>query len=99
MLTWISELLYSVVYAGPARNAPNSGINIKKYIEEKPPDVVSITKDDLEKVKLTKVETNNDRPKHYISPMMAEFQTVFDMGCHNFLEKKKQRRVKILSDQ
>jgi hypothetical protein len=58
MISWITSFIYNTIYSGPARNAPNDGINIKKYIDEKPPEVKLISGDDLIQIKqqLKKVE-------------------------------------------
>jgi len=59
MLSWITNYFYTW-YAGPARNAPNDGINIKKLIESKPDlkllavDELTKTKNNLKKVEQTK---------------------------------------------
>ena len=95
MISWFTDWIYSVVYSGPARNAPNDGINIKKYIEEKPPNIKTITPDELTSiiVKLHKIEPNSHKPTPYISPIMNEFQTVFNIGCLNYLEQKRKSRT------
>ena len=91
MISWISEWLYAI-YSGPARNAPNNGVNIKKYIEQKPPDINTITSDDVkEAIDKLKPVVVIDKPLGYTytSPLMAEFNTVFTMGYKNYFEKKK----------
>ena len=91
MISWISEWLYAI-YSGPARDAPNNGVNIKKYIEDKPPDIKTITCDDVkEAIDKLKPVTIKDKPLIYTSPLMAEFNTVFDMGYKNYFQKKKSK--------
>jgi len=60
MLQWIKDYIYYTIYSGPARNAPNNGINIKKFIEDKPPDIKLITGDDLVQAK-NKLKTNTSQ--------------------------------------
>lgn len=92
MFSWITEWFYTYTtpVTGPARNAPNNGVDIKKYIEDKPLEVKMITceevKDALEKLKPV---VNNEKPAIYTSPLIAEFNQVFDMGYKNYFEKKK----------
>lgn len=62
MLAWIKDYLYYKIYSGPARNAPHDGINIKKYIEEKPPDVKLISQQELLEAK-NKLKSPLDKPK------------------------------------
>ncbi len=89
MISWITDWLYTV-YSGPARNAPNNGVNIKKYIDEKPPDVKTITSEDVkEALNNLKPISATEKPMIYTSPLMNEFNTVFTMGYKNYFEQKK----------
>lgn len=92
MFSWIVEWLYTPFQYNAARNAPNNGVNIKKYIEEKPPEVKIITsKEIIETLEHLKPTPTIDRPVVYTSPLMAEFNQVFDMGYKNYFEKKKSK--------
>ncbi len=91
MLSWITDWLYTV-YSGPARNAPNNGVNIKKYIEEKPVDIKTITSQDVkEALDNLKPVGPIEKPRNYTSPLMNEFNTVFTMGYKNYFENKKKK--------
>lgn len=59
MLQWIKDYIYYTIYSGPARNAPNDGVNIKKFIENKPSDVKLISGQDLLEAK-NKLKTNDN---------------------------------------
>jgi hypothetical protein len=39
MFEWIKNYIYYTIYSGPARNAPNDGVDIKKFIENRPPNI------------------------------------------------------------
>ena len=92
MYAWLQSWFYAPVLSGPARNAPCAGIDIKKFIEEKAPEVNIITQNDIVEAKrnLVHVEPKNTFTP-YTSPLIAEFNTVFEMGYKNFFEKKKSR--------
>lgn len=94
MFNWIVDWLYST-YSGPARNAPNSGHDIKKFIENKPPEVTLISSDDINNVikKLNKVPEIEKPTSFPSSPLMTEFHNVFNMGYKNFFEQKKLKKV------
>ncbi len=95
MFAWITEWFYTVYsgpVSGPARNAPNNGVNIKKYIEEKPPEVKIITDDEVQQaLENLKPIPIVDKPVNYTSPLMAEFNNVFAMGYKTYFEKKKSK--------
>lgn len=46
MLSWITSF-WSTQPVGPARNAPNDGVGIKKIIENKPAQVVLLSNEDV----------------------------------------------------
>jgi len=93
MLNWIYDWFSTSMFY-PARNAPNDGHDIKKFIENKPLEVHLISSEDITKIKnnLHKIEVP-ERPTAFPgSPLMMEFDTVFQMGYKNFLEKRKSSR-------
>lgn len=61
MLAWIKNYIYDTFYSGPARNAPCDGINIKKFIDEKPPDIKLISSNELLEAK-NKLKPKSDEP-------------------------------------
>ena len=92
MFSWITEWFYtySTPVTGPARNAPNNGVDIKKYIDEKPVDVIIITCADVKEAKENlKPVVNVEKPTNYTSPLIAEFNQVFEMGYKNYFDQKK----------
>ncbi len=98
MFSWITEWFYTVysspTITGPARNAPNNGLDIKKYIEEKPPDVKMITSDDV-KGQLGKLKpvVPIEKANVYTSPLITEFNQVFDLGYKTYFQKKKSKTL------
>ena len=95
MFSWITEWFYTVYstpVTGPARNAPNNGVDIKKYIDEKPLEVKIISTQDVQEalIKLKPIPLV-EKPSKYTSPLIAEFNKVFDMGYQNYFEQKKSK--------
>jgi hypothetical protein len=92
MFAWLASWFYTTDYSGPARNAPNEGLDIKKYIEEKPPEVKIITQEDIinAKNKLHKVEPNN-KSSIYKSPLLKEFDNVFAVGYKIILKQEEKK--------
>ena len=81
---------YTTYFYTPARNAPNDGVDIKKFIEKN--EIKTITSDDLSSAisNLKKVDTNNDKPLTYTSPLLKEMDEVFKIGYKNYFKNKKQ---------
>lgn len=96
MFAWLASWFYTTDYSGPARNAPNNGVSIKKYIEEKPQEVNIITQEDIinAKNKLHKVEPNN-KSTIYKSPLLQEFDQVFQMGYQTYFEAKRKKEQNV----
>jgi hypothetical protein len=90
MLNWIYDWFSGSLFY-PARNAPNDGHDIKKFIENKPQEVHLISSDDITKIKNSLHKTDvPERPTSFPgSPLMMEFDSVFQMGYKNFFEKRK----------
>lgn len=92
MFAWLSSWFHTPVISGPARNAPCADGDIKKFIEAKAPEMAFITKDDIVNAKKSLVHIEQQSTtSYYTSPLMAEFNSVFQMGYKNFLEKKKSK--------
>lgn len=91
MIAWLYSWFYDPVYSGPARNAPNAGIDIKKFIENKAPEVSIISEQEILEVKnkLTPLPEIHDKPSYYVSPLMNELNGVFKSGYKEYFEKKK----------
>src|SRR6186713_3136294 len=92
MFAWLQSWFYNPVYSGPARNAPNAGIDIKKFIENKAPEVSIISEQEIVEVKNKLVPIPleiHDKPSYYVSPLMGELNGVFKSGYKDFFEKKK----------
>lgn len=90
LLNWF----YSNYIYGPARNAPNNGVEIKKFVDSKPTEVKTITEQDLTTAisKLNKIEVNSNKSPVYTSPLLKEFDEVFNMGYKNYFEQLKLKR-------
>lgn len=74
MFSWLFSYTF---FSGPARNAPNDGVNIREVLSK-----VSVSGPSQEVVvetlnKLKKVEVNKDRPQFYRSPLLRELDEVF----------------------
>lgn len=95
MFYWIVDWFYGS-YSGPARNAPNSGHDIKKFIENKPPEVTLISPEDINNViqKLNKVP-EIEKSSFSATPLMTEFNNVFSMGYKQYFEEKKLKKMNL----
>lgn len=92
MFAWLASWFYDPVYSGPARNAPNAGIDIKKFIENKSPEINLISEKDIIEVKNKLIPTElQEKPSHYVSPLMNELNNVFNSGYKNYFETKKSK--------
>jgi hypothetical protein len=95
MLTWVASF-FTGAFAGPARNAPNGGKNIKALIKENPPALTPSDKD-IQHVKsvLKPTVVNAERPVVRKMPLLEEFDNVFDKGWKEFLTGARGRRATI----
>ncbi|HSW76693.1 MAG TPA: hypothetical protein VLG50_06595 [Candidatus Saccharimonadales bacterium] len=97
LLNWLLSFFYETKNStGPARNAPDSNINnIKKLIENKPPDVSIISEQDIitAKEKLKKVDISKINPIYTESDLMVELHKVFDMDYKLFFEQRRNRKL------
>lgn len=92
MFEWVTNLIYNTLYPGPARNAPNEGVNIKKYIEEHHNDIKIITENDILDAKNKLNKTNiQEPPVFYTSPLLKELNNVSNIGYKQFFEQKKNK--------
>ena len=96
MLDWVGSWWSAGSFTGPARNAPNDGINIKKLFDQRPKQVISLTeaevKQELKKLRPTKI--NAVPPLSHKPPIMQEFEDVFANGYKNYFESRKKRLTK-----
>ena len=94
MLAWVLSWFYGETkhVAAPARNAPVE--DIKTFVENKPPEVPSITKDDITFAlsNLHKIEPVK-RPEFYTSPLINELHNVFKVDYRVYFEQKKIRSM------
>ena len=93
MLGWISSW-WSDPFAGPARNAPNGGIDISKLFSQKPVHVITVSQQQILDIKnsLKKTETNITPPISSKPAIMCEFDEVFNLGYKGFFEERKKRK-------
>ena len=93
MLGWVGSWWSVGSFTGPARNAPNDGINIKKLFDQRPKQVITLSeaevKQELKKLRPTKI--NAVPPLTHKPPIMQEFEDVFANGYKNYFEARKKR--------
>lgn len=96
LLDWVSSLwLSSGSFTGPARNAPNNGIDIKKLFDQRPTQVITLTQEQvqIELKKLRPTKTNAIPPISHKPPIMQEFDDVFNQGYKNYFEILRNKRM------
>lgn len=96
MLSWVTSWWSSGTFTGPARNAPNNGVDIKKFFDQRPKQVITVTSVEIQTTLkgLKKAETNAVPPASNKPPIMKEFDSVFDQGYKEyFVVLKKQREI------
>jgi len=97
---WITSFWQTDSFTGPARNAPNNGIDIKKIFDQRPTQVMTLSQsevqEELKKLRPTKI--NAVPPLSHKPPIMKEFDDVFKDGYKAFFEarRKKQSGVEIV---
>ena len=100
MLSWVTTWWSAGSFTGPARNAPNNGIDIKKLFDQRPTQVMTLTQAEVikEREKLRPTKINAIPPISNRPPIMQEFDDVFTQGYKEyfeFLRKKRQVRQNI----
>lgn len=88
MFSWVTNWWSSESFTGPARNAPNQGINIKYLFDQRPKQVIVVTDDQIKSIMagLKKIEPNSTPPESQDTPIMKELDDVFKRGNKNFFE-------------
>lgn len=97
MFNWLTSWWGPDSVTGVARNAPNGGINIKLFFEQKPTQVIIVTSEEIVTIRngLRKTEINAIPPISNKNPIMKEFDDVFSEGYQQFFQKRKQQRANI----
>ena len=92
---WVSSWWSVGSFTGPARNAPNNGIDIKKLFDQRPKQVILLSADEVkqELKKLRPTKINAIPPISNRPPIMQEFDNVFNQGYKQFFEARKQRII------
>ncbi|CAH6420357.1 Hypothetical protein HVR_LOCUS1172 [uncultured virus] len=95
MLAWVSSLWLSGSFTGPARNAPNNGIDIKKLFDQRPTQVITVSEEVVKTTLkgLRKTVTNAVPPLSNKPPLMKEFEDVFSTGYKDFFIRQKEARA------
>ena len=93
-MNWLSSWFTNSEFSGPARNAPNNGINIKNLLNACPQKMVAVTEVELTQTitKLRKTKTNAIPPLSEKPKIMQEFDQVFENGYKAYFESLKQSR-------
>lgn len=92
MLSWLFGYTF---FSGPARNAPNEGVNIK---ELKNNNIVSEEVIVTTLHNLKKVEINKERPAFFRSPLLRELDDVFSKGNNEYFKQKKVKEIIFIDD-
>jgi hypothetical protein len=94
MLGWATSWWSSENFTGPARNAPNSGINIRQLFDQKPTQVMILSQEQVIEVisglrptKINAMPPLSDKP-----PIMKDFDNVFECGYKNYFQQLKEQR-------
>ena len=94
MLSWVTSLWSSGSFTGPARNAPNNGVDIKKLFDQRPKQVIAVSNVQIQTTLkgLKKTETNSVPPISDKPEIMKEFDCVFDHGYREYFIFLKNQR-------
>lgn len=81
-------------FTGPARNAPNEGINIKTVLQQQLSQVIVVSGDDLSKVinRLRKTKINANPPPSHEVPIHQELKNIFEGGKSLYFESIRKKR-------
>jgi hypothetical protein len=79
---------------GPGRNAPTGEGNLKRFLEQRPTQVIIVTKDVItQTLSGLRPTITNERPPLSQKPaIMQEFDIVFAEGFQSFFAKRRQLR-------
>lgn len=90
--SWVST---DVIYGGPARNAPNGGVNIRVILDQRPKQVMCVDQDTVVSTlkSLKKTIINAQPPISNKPPLMKDFDNVFEMGYKEFFAAKAAARA------
>lgn len=92
MSSWLSWFTgNSLIFSGPATEAPNVGVNIKILLDQRPKAVMIASQSEIVDAlsKLKKTEINSVPPISNRPPIMKEFDQVFALGYHEFFKSRK----------
>ncbi len=96
-MAWIINALWTTpTFAGPARNAPDGGNNVKKLLETAPPTCGLLSPEIVQETRASLKKITPNPP--FVSPkppLLADFDQVFALGVESYFEQFKQRRNKI----
>lgn len=82
-------------FYGPARNAPNQGLNIKATLTQAPILVIPITQADLRTLisKLRPTKINANPPIQVDRPGLAALKSVFEQGTLEYLKSRSEKNL------
>jgi len=100
MFNWISCFWSDGSFTGPARNAPNNGIDIKKIFDQRPLQVICVSESQIktELSKLRKTTINAIPPLLHQPPIMKEFDNVFSQGYKQYFIARKLNKISCPKD-
>jgi len=93
MLSWVSSwwVQPSSAVVGPARNAPNGGIDIRKFFEQKATQVMLVSEDEIvaQRNALRKTIINERPPLSQRPRLFEELDQIFQMGYKAHFEARR----------
>lgn len=95
MLNWLSSLWSNVpTMYGPGRNAPTEEGGLKRFLEQRPTQVIIVTQDVITQTRngLRKTEINAVPPLSQKPAIMQEFDVVFAQGFGEYFKLRRQQR-------
>ncbi len=94
IMSWLFTGLWSnTFFAGPARNAPDNGINVKELLKTAPPTCGLVSAEQVQEIKSALKPITPNKP--YVSPkppLIADFDRVFSMGIERYFDELKRRQ-------
>lgn len=94
IMSWLFTGLWSnTFFAGPARNAPDNGINVKELLKSAPPTCGLVSAEQVQEIKSALKPITPNKP--YVSPkppLIADFDRVFSMGIDRYFDELKRRQ-------
>jgi len=93
MFNWVSSWWTNKSISGPARNAPNDGKNIKELIDQKPTNVVLVSPNEINNVRIKLKKTIPNTPFRSETPkLFVDLENVFSQGNDKYFQNIRKHR-------